>query len=176
MQNTKKAITQGIIMPTFKGSHAELSGHLPKKGEKAHDFQLVNQKLEDVHLNNSSGKKRVLSIFPSLDTGVCLKSNKELNAIAKDHPHLVFYAISADLPFASSRICGIEHIHNLTTLSMMRSKQFGLDYGLLLKNTPLAGLLTRAVIVIDAHDKIEYIEVVDEITQEPDFVELKKHL
>ena len=163
-------------MPTFKGSLAELCGHFPKQGEKAHEFILVNQKLEDVHLKDSSGKKRVLSIFPSLDTGVCLKSNKEMNAIAKEHPHIAFYAISADLPFASGRICGLENINNLTTLSMMRSKQFGLDYGLLLKNTPLAGLLTRAVIVIDAHDKIEYIEVVDEITHEPNFVELKKHL
>lgn len=156
----------------LKGSAAILYGEQIKVGMKAKEFTLISDKLEQISLYHSSGKKRVLSIFPSLDTPVCLKSNKHLNDLAKEHTDCKFYAISADLPFASNRICGIEKMQNISHLSMMQNKQFGMDYGLLITSGPLQGLLCRAVVVIDETDVISYVEIVEEITQEPNYKNL----
>ena len=161
---------------TLKSSVVELYGVLPKVGSKAKDFGLVNSKLEEVSISHLHGKKIVLSIFPSLDTSVCLTSNKHFNELAKKNPNIAFYAISADLPFAASRICGLEKLENLTHLSMMQNKQFGMDYGLLITSGPLHGLLTRAVIVIDEKGIISYIDLVNEITNEPNYKNLAPFL
>lgn len=157
---------------TLKGSEVILYGEQVKVGIKAKEFTLVNDKLEQISLYSSQGKKRILSIFPSLDTAVCLKSNKHLNELAKEHPKHLFYAISADLPFASARICGIEKMQNIHHLSMMHNKQFGMDYGLLITSGPLQGLLSRAVLVIDESGVVSYVDIVGEITEEPNYQNL----
>lgn len=154
---------------TLKSNPCELYGRQPLAGSKAKDFSLINSKLEEVSLAQSKGKKRILSIFPSLDTGVCLAMNKHLNNLIKQHHSIVLYAISADLPFAASRVCGLEKLDHLSHLSMMQNKQFGMDYGLLITSGPLHGLLARAVILIDENDHIKYVEIVKEITQEPNY-------
>lgn len=159
---------------TLKGNPVKLYGQLIKKGAIAPDFKLTTSKLETISLKQSEGKKRILSIFPSLDTSVCLIMNKKLEKIASEHKNVVFYAISADLPFAAQRICGLEKIEAMQHLSMMQSKQFGMDYGLLITSGPLEGLLSRAIIVIDEKNHIEYVELVKEITLEPHYDELIK--
>jgi thiol peroxidase len=163
-----------MTVVTLKGNPLQLYGIQPLLGKKALEFHLTNSKLETVSLSQSKGKKRILSIFPSLDTGVCLTMNKHLNELAKSHPTIQFYAISCDLPFAASRICGLEKIEHMQPLSMMHNKQFGMDYGLLLTSGPLHGLLTRALIYIDALDIIQHVEIVSEITNEPDYQALLK--
>lgn len=160
---------------TLKSQPVELYGTQPTIGDRAKEFSLVNSKLETVQLFHSKGKKRILSIFPSLDTAVCLRMNKHLEDLAKSNPYCVFYAISADLPFAASRICGLENIQSMIHLSMMQSKQFGMDYGLLITSGPLHGLLARALVVIDENDKIVHFEIVKEITQEPNYALLETH-
>jgi len=159
----------------LKGNPCELYGKQIQVGDKAKDFCLINSKLEQISLADSRVKKRILSIFPSLDTSVCITMNKKLNAIAQ-HQHFVLYAISCDLPFAASRICGLENLNHIVHLSMMQNKQFGMDYGLLITSGPLHGLLTRAVIVIDQEDIIRHVEIVDEITQEPNYILIEELL
>lgn len=159
---------------TLKGNPVKLYGQLIQKGSFAPDFRLVNQKLETISLRHSEGKKRILSIFPSLDTSTCLKMNKHLDQLATKHPNILFYAISSDLPFAAQRICGLEKMNTIHHLSMMHNKQFGMDYGLLITSGPLEGLLARALIVIDEKNHIKYVQLVSEITQEPNYEELMK--
>lgn len=153
----------------LKGSPVMLKGELPKIGAKAPDFILVSQELKNCSLGEFGSKKKLLSIVPSLDTDVCLTSSKRLNQAAKDDPNLIILVISADLPFAQKRICGLEKLDNIKTLSMMRDKTFGHDYGVLIGDGPLAGVCARAIFVLDAHNKVIYRELVDEITQEPNY-------
>ncbi|MCI0381912.1 MAG: thiol peroxidase [Chlamydiae bacterium] len=153
----------------FKGSPIALSGSMPKVGEKAPDFHLIDQELKSRSLREFKGKRKLLSIVPSLDTSVCSTSAKKFNEKIAGHPEVVVLVISADLPFAQKRVCGSENIHNLTTLSMVRSKDFAKDYGVLIADGPLAGLCARTVFVLDENDKVAYLEVVPEITQEPNY-------
>ena len=158
----------------LKGNSCELYGRQIQVGDKARDFCLVNSKLEQITLAHSKGKKRILSIFPSLDTPVCVTMNKKINDIAQNEGQIAVYAISCDLPFAASRICGLEKLNHLTHLSMMQNKQFGMDYGLLITSGPLHGLLARAVILIDEEDVVKYVEIVNEITHEPHYDGLER--
>lgn len=154
---------------TFKSNPVSTIGELPKPGSTAPDFKLTGADLNDVSLATFKGKKKLLNIVPSLDTGVCATSTKKFNAQAKEHPNTVMLVISADLPFAQGRFCGAENTKNVVTLSMMRDRNFAKDYGVLMTDGPLAGLTARAVVVIDANDKVVYTELVPEIAQEPNY-------
>ncbi len=154
---------------TLKGSEVNTVGELPGIGTSAPDFSLVDGALADRTLADYKGKKKLLNIVPSLDTDVCAISTKKFNDAVKDREDLEVLVISADLPFAMGRFCGNEKLKSVTSLSMMRSKDFGNDYGVLISDGPLAGVVTRAVVVLDEDDKVVYTELVPEITQEPDY-------
>jgi thioredoxin-dependent peroxiredoxin len=154
---------------TLKGTPTQTNGELPPLSSQLPDFILVNPDLKDCHLSDFKNKKKVISIVPSLDTAVCSLSANKFNEAAKKHPEWTILVISADLPFAQKRFCGAEGALNIVTLSMMRSKDFARDYGVLIQNGPLAGLCARAVIVTDEKDRVIYRELVPEITQEPDY-------
>src|SRR5688500_7954151 len=125
---------------TLKGSPISTNGELPKVGAKAPDFHLVDAGLTDVRLGDFKGKKKLFNIVPSLDTGVCAMSTKKFNDFAKQNPDVQVFVISADLPFAQGRFCSAEGVQNVKTLSMMRSRNFAKDYGVLLQDGPLAGI------------------------------------
>lgn len=161
---------------TLQGNPIHTSGELPKAGARAPDFKLVNKDLKDVSLADFKGKKKLLNIVPSLDTPVCALSTKKFNEHAKTHQDTVILIISADLPFAQGRFCGNEHLDNVVPLSMMRGQKFGDDYGVMIKDGPLAGVTARAVVVLDAHDKVIYSEMVPEIAHEPDYEKALKAL
>jgi thiol peroxidase len=152
----------------FKGNAANTSGELPKVGAKAPNFKLVKNDLSEASLESYAGKNKVLNIFPSIDTPTCATSVRKFNVEAAKAPNTVVLNISMDLPFAQKRFCGAEGITNVDTLSAFRSS-FGKDYGLLMADTPLAGLCSRAVVVISADDKILYTEQVAEIGSEPNY-------
>lgn len=153
----------------FKGHPTGISGHLPALHTKAPDFQLVDRDLKTRTLHEFHGKRKLIATVPSIDTGVCSLMTKHCNAFAKKHENLVFLTISADLPFAQKRFCEAEDVHNVLTLSMMRNKDFGVSYGVLIVDGPLAGLLARSLIVLDEKDHVLYTELVREITQEPNY-------
>lgn len=154
----------------FKGNQVNTNGNLPQIGAKAPDFVLTDADLKDHSLKEFTGKRKLLSVVPSLDTGTCAMSAKKFNDQAKQDPNLVIITISADLPFAQKRFCHTEGVENIVTLSMLRSKEFASTYGLLLVDGPLAGLAARAVLVLDENDVVRYLELVPEITQEPDYL------
>ena len=154
---------------TFKGNSVTTNGVLPEIGAKAPDFKAVGGDLSQVSLNDFKGKKLVLNIFPSLDTGVCATSVRRFNKEAAALQNTVVLAISKDLPFAQGRFCTAEGIENVKPVSLFRNNEFVDNYGLLMVDGPLAGLTARAVIVIDEEGTIVYCELVPEITQEPDY-------
>ncbi len=153
----------------LQGNPVQLSGDLPAVGATAPDFSLTAGDLSDVSLAKYAGKKKLLNIVPSLDTGVCAASTKKFNETMAGRDDAVALVISADLPFASGRFCGAEGITNVINLSMMRSRNFAKDYGVLIVDGPLAGITARAVVVLDADNKVVYTQLVPEITQEPDY-------
>jgi thiol peroxidase len=153
---------------TFKGTPIHTIGELPAKGSAAPDFTLVKQDLSEAVLSDYKGKRLVLNIFPSIDTGVCAMSVRTFNEKAAALKNTVVLCVSMDLPFAQSRFCGAEGIKNVTTASAFRSA-FGEHYGVTIADGPLAGLLSRAVVVIDEKGKVIYAEQVPEIAQEPDY-------
>ena len=154
---------------TLQGNEINTNGELPKVGSNAPDFVLVNSEMEDVSLSNYQGKKKLLSIVPSLDTPVCATSTKKFDKLAKEKLDTVFITISADLPFAVSRFCKTESVSNVITLSMMRSRNFAKDYGVLITDGPLAGITARAIIVLNETNEVIYSELVPEIADEPDY-------
>jgi thioredoxin-dependent peroxiredoxin len=153
---------------TLKGKMIHTNGHLPQLNTQAPMFSLVDGDLLDRSLKDFK-KKKLLLIVPSLDTAVCSLSTKKFNEEMSKHPEAMALVISADLPFAQKRICGMEGIKNVIPLSMMRNKQFATDYGVLIQDGPLAGLAARAVVVLDSQDQVVYTELVPEITQEPNY-------
>lgn len=154
---------------TLMGKEINTNGELPKVGDTAPDFSLVNAKLSDITLGNYKAKKKLLNIVPSLDTEVCAISTKKFNDAAKEKNDVAFLMVSADLPFAMSRFCKAEGADNVITLSMMRSRKFAKDYGVLIEDGPLAGITARAVIVIDEDNNVIHSELVPEISQEPNY-------
>ena len=148
---------------------SDLNGELPAVGSQAPDFKLVDAELNDRSLADYAGKKKLLNIVPSLDTPVCATSTKKFNDFAKDHTDAVMLVIAADLPFAMGRFCGAEGTDNVIPLSLMRSRSFAKDYGVLITDGPLAGITARAGVVLDENDKVVYTEMVPEIAQEPDY-------
>lgn len=154
---------------TLKGNEINTIGDVPKVGDKAPDFILVDESLDDVTLDNFKGKNKILSVVPSLDTPVCQTSTKIFNEKATSFPDTVILTISADLPFAMARFCSSEKLDNIKPLSMMRSRNFAKDYGVLIEDGPLAGITARAVIVIDKHNMVIHSQLVKEIAEEPDY-------
>lgn len=154
---------------TLKGNPIHSSGELPRLGSAAPDFKLTKADLSDVGLADFKAKVRVLNIVPSLDTGVCAASARAFNKKIKEIGGAVVLTISRDLPFAQKRFCEAEGIDAVVTLSELRGRSFGKDYGVELVDGPLAGLLARAVVVIDPAGKVAYTEQVPEIAQEPDY-------
>tara|TARA_B100001996_G_scaffold166359_1_gene126827 strand:+ start:394 stop:900 length:507 start_codon:yes stop_codon:yes gene_type:complete len=154
---------------TLQGNQTNTNGELPKIGDNAPDFVLVNSDMEDVSLITYQGKKKLLSIVPSLDTPVCAVSTKKFDQLAKEKTNILFITISADLPFAMSRFCKTENLDNVITLSMMRSRNFAKDYGVLITDGPLAGITARAIVVLNEENIVTHSELVPEIANEPDY-------
>lgn len=153
---------------TYRGAPVTTVGQLPEVGTKTPDFTLVGSDLEDIHLSDFEGRRVVLNIFPSIDTGVCAKAAREFNEIAEELPNTTVLCVSRDLPFALNRFCAAEGIDNVVTASAFRSS-FGEDYGVTMENGPIASLLSRSVVVVDTDGTVLYTEQVPEIGQEPDY-------
>ncbi|BET97006.1 thiol peroxidase [Xenorhabdus taiwanensis] len=153
----------------FQGSDITVNGDFPQVGQTAKEFTLVAKDLADVTLSHYAGKRKVLNIFPSIDTGVCATSVRKFNQLASELDNTVVLCISADLPFAQSRFCGSEGLSNVVTLSTLRGGEFQEDYGVAIGEGPLGGLTARAVVVLDENNQIIYSQLVDEITNEPDY-------
>ena len=153
----------------FKGNKVHTTGKLPKVGSRAPDFRLTRGDLADVSLKDFAGKKRILSIVHSLDTGTCAASAKAFEARAAQLPGTVILTISNDLPFAQKRFCESENIHAVVPLSQMRDRRFGKDYGVEYVDGPIAGLLARAVVVIDENDRVLYTQQGPDTSKEPDY-------
>jgi thiol peroxidase len=160
---------------TLKGNPVRTSGELPKTGSSAPNFKLVRGDLSEVTLGTYDGKRKVLNIFPSIDTGTCAMSVRTFNKEAGDLNNTTILNISADLPFAQTRFCGAEGIKTAETLSSFRST-FAKDYGLQMTDGPLAGLCSRAVIVLDESNKVLYTEQVGDIVSEPNYAAALKAL
>jgi thiol peroxidase len=154
---------------TLKGNPVDVAGNLPKVGSTAPNFTLVDKALADVTLETYAGKRKVLNIFPSVDTPTCAMSVRAFNKHAAGLTNTVVLNISADLPFAQTRFCAAEGIENVVNLSTMRGRDFLMNYGVLLFTSKLAGLAARAVIVIDENNLIKYLELVPEIANEPNY-------
>ncbi|HEX7026165.1 MAG TPA: thiol peroxidase [Gammaproteobacteria bacterium] len=154
---------------TLKGNPCSTNGELPKTGSTAPDFRLADQSLQDKTLASFAGKRKILNIVPSLDTAVCATSTRKFNEKAAKLNNTVVLIISADLPFAMKRFCETEGIKNVVALSMMRSRDFAKDYGVLLQDGPLEGISARAVVVLDENNKVLYTQLVEEIGNEPDY-------
>lgn len=154
---------------TLKGNPIQVAGNFPQTGEKAKPFTLVGGDLADVSLSGFSGKRKILNIFPSIDTPTCATSVRKFNAQANDLANTVVLCVSADLPFAQKRFCGAEGLENVTNLSTMRGRDFLENYGVLISTGPLAGVSARAVVVLDEQDKVLHSELVAEIGSEPDY-------
>lgn len=152
----------------FKGNPVQTSGELPAVGDQAPDFTLVGTDLADVTLSGLAGKRVVLNIFPSVDTGVCAASVRRFNELAAGLDNTVVVCASKDLPFALNRFCGAEGIENVVSASDFRGG-FSSAYGVTMLDGPLAGLCARSVVVVDESGKVIHSQLVDEITSEPDY-------
>jgi thiol peroxidase len=146
-----------------------VGGELPAVGSVASDFTLVKGDLSEVSLKDFKGKKVLLNIFPSIDTGVCAASVRQFNKDAAGLENTVVLGVSVDLPFAAGRFCAAEGIDNVVTVSAFRNPEFAASYGVLMVDGPLKGLLARSVVVVDADGKVAYTELVPEVTQEPNY-------
>ena len=154
---------------TFKGAPVTTIGDLPKVGTPAPDFTLTKNDLSPIGKKDLAGKNVVLNIFPSIDTSTCATSVRTFNQKAAGMPNTVVLCVSKDLPFAMKRFCGAEGIEKVTTASWFRGADFGKDYGVTIKDGPLAGLFARAIVVLDKTGKITHTELVPEIAQEPNY-------
>ncbi|MEI7430196.1 MAG: thiol peroxidase [Betaproteobacteria bacterium] len=151
------------------GTPTQVNGDFPQKGQNAPAFSLVAKDLADLTLESFAGKRKVLKIFPSVDTPTCATSVRKFNASANDLVNTVVLCISADLPFAQARFCGAEGLDNVVTLSTMRGREFLENYGVALASGPVSGLAARAVVVLDENNKVLHSELVQEIRSEPNY-------
>lgn len=154
---------------TFKGTTVNTQGDLPAVGSSAPDFKLTASDLSEKSLSDFKGKKVVLNIFPSVDTGTCAASVRTFNEKASGLENTVVLCISRDLPFAQGRFCAAENLENVITLSEYKDSNFSDAYQLKFADGPLAGLLSRSVVVIDEEGKVTYTEQVAETTEEPNY-------
>ena len=154
---------------TLKGNPVNTVGDLPAVGSQAPAFSALKTDLSECALSDLAGKKVVLNIFPSIDTGVCAASTHRFNQEAGALENTVVLCVSVDLPFALGRFCGAEGLDNVIPVSTFRNPEFGSGYGATIEDGPLAGLLSRAVVVINESGEVVYTEQVPEIAQEPDY-------
>lgn len=154
---------------TLKGNPVQIDGALPAAGSQAPGFTLVDKGLADVSLKDFAGKRKILNIFPSIDTPTCASSVRAFNAKAGSLENTVVLCVSADLPFAQARFCGAEGLDNVKTLSTLRGRDFHDVYGVAIADGPLAGLTARAVVVLDENDTVLHTELVAEIADEPNY-------
>jgi thiol peroxidase len=154
---------------TLQGKPIRTAGELPAVGSKAPAFTLTRTDLSDCTLADFAGQTVVLNIFPSIDTSVCAASVRRFNAEASGLPNTVVLCVSADLPFAHQRFCEVEGLKQVIPLSVFRSPQFGKEYGVTIVDGPIAGLLARAIVIINPAGTVTYTEQVPEITREPDY-------
>ncbi len=154
---------------TLKGNPINTCGNLPAVGTPAPDFCLTGTDLADVSLKSFAGKRIILNIFPSIDTPVCATSVRRFNAEASKASNTVVLCVSLDLPFAHKRFCGAEGLDNVHSVTELRGRGFGEQYGVRIIDGPLAGLLSRAVVVIDGNGMITYTQQVPEIVEEPNY-------
>lgn len=154
---------------TLGGNPIVVGGHFPAVGEQVPGFSLVAKDLADVTLASFAGQRKVLNIFPSIDTPTCATSVRRFNQSAADLPNTVVLCISADLPFAQNRFCGAEGLNKVRTLSTLRGREFHEAFGVAIQSGPLAGVTARAVIVLDENDRVLHSERVAEIKNEPDY-------
>lgn len=154
---------------TRAGAPVHLAGNFPAKGQTAPAFTLVAKDLSDVSLASLAGKRKVLNIFPSIDTPTCALSVRTFNQRASQLKNTVVLCISADLPFAQSRFCGAEGLENVVTLSTLRGSEFLENYGVRIADTAMAGLSARAVVVLDENNTVLHSELVAEIKSEPNY-------
>lgn len=159
-------MTERKGMVTFAGNPVTLTGNIIKVGDKAPDFTGINQGLAPVKLSSFEGKTIVIAIYPSIDTGICQKQNRKFNEIASSMNDVVVLSVSQDLPFAQKRFCAAEGLESIITLSDHREREFGTKYGFLIKEL---ALLARGTVVIDKKGIVQLVEVVPEITTEPDY-------
>ncbi len=145
------------------------AGELPQKGSMAPDFKAVKNDLSEIKLSDLKGKRVVINIFPSIDTGVCAASVRRFNKEASELKNTVVLCLSQDLPFAQARFCGAEGLTNVVTVSTFRNPEFNQGYGMLLKDGPMAGLMARSVVAVDEGGKVIYTELVGEVTNEPNY-------
>jgi thiol peroxidase len=153
----------------LSGNPVSLAGEFPAKGASAPDFTAVTQDLSEISLNHFKGKKKVLNIFPSIDTDVCATSVRKFNEKAAALENTRVICLSKDLPFALKRFCGAEGIENVVSGSLFRDTKFAEKAGVLIMDGPLKGLTARAVLVLDDADQVVYAQLVDDITHEPDY-------
>jgi thiol peroxidase len=154
---------------TLDGNPCDTNGELPAVGSQAPDFRLVGTDLQDVSLSNFKRKKKILSIVPSLETAVCAAQARTFNQKAGSIPGTAVLVVSADLPFSQKRFCEQAGVENAVTLSMMRSRNFAKDYGVLITSGPWEGISARAVVVLDENDRVLHSQLVREIGHEPDY-------
>ena len=154
---------------TLKGNEINTIGHLPEVGSEVKDFELVGVDLSDISLVDFKGKKLILNIFPSIDTGTCATSVRKFNKEASELENTKVLCISRDLPFAQKRFCGAEGLDNVVMLSDFRTGTFGKNYGLEIVDGPLSGLHSRCIVVLDEGGFVVYTEQVAETTDEPDY-------
>lgn len=153
----------------LKGNPVQLKGELPSKGSIAPSFTLTKIDLSDVSLNDFAGKKVVLNIFPSIDTGICAMSVRKFNAEASNLDNTAVLCVSVDLPFAHKRFCGAEGIENVISVSQVRNTEFMDNYGVEMADGPMAGMLARSVVVLNENHEVVHTELVDDITHEPNY-------
>ncbi|MFY0599793.1 MAG: thiol peroxidase [Cyclobacteriaceae bacterium] len=154
---------------TLKGNPINTSGDLPANGAGASNFTLTKTDLSEGSLSDYKGKKVILNIFPSIDTGTCAMSVRQFNEKAAGLENTVILCVSADLPFAQARFCGAEGIENVEMLSTFRSESFSTDYGVKIVDGPLAGLNARSIVVVDEAGSVKYTELVAETVDEPNY-------
>jgi len=154
---------------TFQSNTFNTSGELPAKGTQAPDFCLVGADLAEHRLADYAGNSLILNIFPSVDTPTCATSTKRFNTEAAARQNVKVLCVSMDLPFAHGRFCSAEGINNVTNLSAFRSQEFGVDYGVMIIDGPLKGLLARAIVVIDANCNVILTQLVADLKDEPDY-------
>jgi thiol peroxidase len=154
---------------TLKGNPINTVGELPKVGSQAPNFTLTQTNLSEFSLNDGQGKKIVLNIFPSIDTPTCAMSVRHFNESANKLDNTLVLCISADLPFAQTRFCGAENLSNVMPMSVFRHPEFGQHYGVTIVDGPLAGVLSRAVVILDEKGQVIYTQQVAEIADEPDY-------
>lgn len=161
---------------TLSGNAIQTSGELPAVGSDAPGFTLTGIDLQPITLDQYRGRKVVLNIYPSVDTGICAISTRKFNEAANSLENTTVLCVSNDLPFAHKRFCGAEGLETVVSASEFKNKDFSNAYGVGIVNGPMAGLMSRAVVVIDENGKVAYTEQVPEIVQEPDYDAAMAHV